>query len=226
MKQTTVQPVWQTSKAPVTYPEAIGIMKERVARIHGGSATESVWLLEHPHLFTAGTSASAEELLDAGDMPVFKTGRGGRYTYHGPGQRIAYVMLDLTCRGRDIHRFVEGLENWIIATLDCFGVKGERRSDRVGVWVVGPDGREEKIAAIGVRVRRWVTFHGISINRDPDLSRFAGIVPCGISEHGVTSLAALGIDVSASELDEALQGTFDQTMPARQNAGDDQLVER
>jgi len=199
---------WQSEPHPVPYPAAVASMEERVAGIRAGDDRDMVWLLEHPGLYTAGTSASEDELLDPGGLPVFRTGRGGRYTYHGPGQQIAYVMLDLTRRGRDIHRFVEILEAWIIATLARFDVKGERRAERVGVWVVHPDGREDKIAAIGVRVRRWVTFHGISINRTPDLERFAGIIPCGVREHGVTSLKELGHEVSRGELEAVMRETF------------------
>lgn len=204
---------WQTSQRPVAYPDAIASMEAKVAAIRTGAAPEGVWLLEHPHLFTAGTSADPSELLDPGDAPVFPTGRGGRYTYHGPGQRIAYVMLDLSQRGSDLHAYVEALENWIIQTLGQFGITGERRSDRVGVWVVGDDGREDKIAAIGVRVRRWVTYHGIAINLDPDLQRFSGIIPCGIQGHGVTSMRKLGLDTTMNQLDAALRATFDETMP-------------
>jgi len=202
--------LWDVSAAPVAYPDAVARMEQTVAAIHAGTVGESVWLLEHPHVYTVGTSADPAELLDAGDVPVFRTGRGGRYTYHGPGQRIAYVMLDLTRRGRDIHRYVEGLESWIIATIDRFGVRGERREGRVGVWVERGGGREDKIAAIGVRVRRWVTYHGISINRAPDLSRFSGIVPCGVREHGVTSLHDLGIDAGTEELNAAMRASFDK----------------
>ena len=212
MRHTPTPVRWQVSDTLVPYPDAVGRMERAVAGIRSGQSPETVWLLEHPHVYTAGSSADPDELVDAGNTPVFETGRGGRYTYHGPGQRIAYVMLDLTGRGRDIHRFVEGLETWIVATLARFGVRGERRDGRVGVWVVSADGREEKIAAIGVRVRRWVTFHGLGINRDPDLARFRGIVPCGIREHGVTSLAAQGVDISATELDEAMRSTFDEAM--------------
>lgn len=203
---------WRMSKAPVPYPEAVERMERIVAGVRAGLSPETVWLLEHPHVYTAGAGARPDELIDAGDTPVFRTGRGGRYTYHGPGQRIAYTMLDLAERGRDLHRFVAGLEAWIVATLARFGVRGERRDGRVGVWVVADDGREEKIAAIGVRVRRWVAFHGLAINRDPDLARFRGIVPCGVRDHGVTSLAAQGVDVSATELDEAMRSTFDEAL--------------
>jgi lipoyl(octanoyl) transferase len=204
---------WLTSEHPVAYTRAIAEMEDTVSGIFQGTRPETVWLLEHPHLLTAGTSADASELLNPGDMPVFPTGRGGRYTYHGPGQRVAYVMLDLSRRGSDLHAYVAGLENWIIATLSRFGISGERRSDRVGVWVTDANGQEAKIAAIGVRVRRWVTYHGIAINLDPDLARFSGIIPCGIRGHGVTSIRAQGVDVAMAELDDALRATFSRSMP-------------
>jgi lipoyl(octanoyl) transferase len=169
-----------------------------------------VWLLEHPPLYTAGTSARAEDLLEPALFPVHRTGRGGQFTYHGPGQRIAYVMLDLSRpgRNRDVRAFVHNLEEWLIRTLHRFNISGERREGRVGIWVAQPGGREDKIAAIGVRVRRWVTFHGIALNVEPDLTHYRGIVPCGISRHGVTSLAALGITASMPEVDSALMGAF------------------
>jgi lipoyl(octanoyl) transferase len=189
-------------------------MEQRVADIHDGATPESVWLLEHPHLYTAGTSANDADLLRH-DLPVFQTGRGGQYTYHGPGQRVGYVMLNLRQRQvtPDIKRFVWQLEEWIIRTLACLGVKGERREGRVGIWVdMAPygfaAGYEAKIAAIGVRIRRWVSFHGIAINVDPDLSMFNGIVPCGISQHGVTSLKQLGFDVEMSAFDDILKQEF------------------
>ena len=201
---------------PVAYPDAVTFMEERVAAIRAGTAPETIWLLEHPPLYTAGSSARPEDLLAAGDFPVYQTGRGGQFTYHGPGQRIAYVMLDLKKRGPDVQRFVCDLEDWIIATLARFNVTGERRSGRIGIWVdrsreKGP-GHEDKIAAIGVRVRRWVTFHGLAINVSPDLSHFDGIVPCGIDapEFGVTSLEDLGQIVPMPEVDVALQATFSE----------------
>jgi lipoyl(octanoyl) transferase len=202
-------PEWRRSDPPVPYPEAVGIMEQRVDAIRAGTARELVWLLEHPPIYTAGTSAREAELLAPLDLPVYATGRGGRYTYHGPGQRVGYVVLDLTRRGRDLRCFVHDLESWLIQTLATFGVNGERRSGRVGIWIVMPDGSENKIAAIGVRVRRWVTFHGVSLNVDPDLQRYAGIVPCGIAEHGVTSLAALGVNVAMAEVDAAMAASFD-----------------
>lgn len=211
-------PEWLTSDAPVAYPDALTLMEERVAAIRAGTGRELVWLLQHPPLYTAGTSADPSELLAAGSLPVYSTGRGGRFTWHGPGQRVAYVMLDLSRRGQDLHAFVAGLENWIITALARFDVTGERRRGRVGVWVVEAPGRESKIAAIGVRVRRWVSFHGISINVDPDLSHYGGIVPCGIREHGVTSLAALGVDATMADLDGALREGFDAALPARRDA--------
>jgi len=207
-------PQWLTSDQPVPYEEALAVMEARVGAIRAGTAPDLVWLLEHPALYTAGTSADPTELLAGNTLPVHRTGRGGRYTYHGPGQRIAYVMLDLNRRGADLHAFVTGLENWAIATLAELGVEGQRRQGRVGVWVVEPDGRESKIAAIGVRVRRWVSFHGISINLAPDLANYAGIVPCGIREHGVTSLHALGVNADMAALDAALRETFDASLPA------------
>jgi lipoyl(octanoyl) transferase len=205
---------WQTSRQPIAYPDAIASMEAKVAEIRSGASPETVWLLEHPHLFTAGTSADPSELLDPGNAPVYSTGRGGRYTYHGPGQRIAYVMLNLSQRGSDLHAYVEALENWIIQSLAHFGIAGERRSDRVGVWVVRDDGREDKIAAIGVRVRRWVSYHGIAINLAPDLARFSGIIPCGIQGHGVTSMRELGLDTTMAQLDQVLRKTFEEVMPA------------
>lgn len=189
------------------YPEAVAFMESRAAAIADGRAPELVWLVEHPPIYTAGTSAHAQDLIDA-RFPVFATGRGGQYTYHGPGQRVAYVMLDLKHRGMDVRRFIRDLEEWLIQTLAAFNVKGERREGRVGIWVVN-GGREEKIAAIGVRVRRWVTFHGVSLNVDPDLSHFSGIVPCGVREHGVTSLTALGLPVTMADADVALKTAFD-----------------
>jgi lipoyl(octanoyl) transferase len=198
---------WEISDRPVHYPEAMAAMDRHVDAIAKGKEPERVWLLEHPPLYTAGTSARPQDLVEGDRFPVFKTGRGGQYTYHGPGQRVAYVMLDLRRRGGDVRAFVAALEQWVIDTLDCFNVKGERREDRVGVWVRRGD-REDKIAAIGIRVRHWVTFHGIAINVEPDLSHFGGIVPCGIREHGVTSLVDLGLPVSMHDLDVALKANF------------------
>ena len=207
---------WLTSDTLVPYETALREMDARAAAIAEGRASEAIWLLEHPPLYTAGTSADPAELRDPDRFPIHVTRRGGKYTYHGPGQRIAYVMLDVGARGRDVRRFVTALESWVIASLDRFNVKGETRPDRVGVWVPRPekpplpDGsmREDKIAAIGVRMRRWVSFHGISINVDPDLSHYEGIVPCGIEGHGVTSLVDLGLPVGLSDLDVALKATF------------------
>ena len=207
---TAARPVeWSVTKAPVAYPDAVEVMEERVAAILAREAPELVWLLEHPPLYTAGTSAQADDLLDPLGLPVFKSGRGGQYTYHGPGQRVAYVMLDLATRGRmDLRCFVRDLEQWLIDTLAEFGIAGVRREGRIGIWVEA-DGGEAKIAAIGVRVRRWVTFHGVSLNVDPDLSHYRGIVACGIREHGVTSLAALGVEASMADVDRALRRNFD-----------------
>jgi len=200
---------WKVSQKPVAYEDAVRQMEERVESISRHKASELVWLLEHPALYTAGTSAKDTDLLDA-RFPVFKSGRGGQYTYHGPGQRIAYVLLDLKRRKPDARAYVHDLEEWLIRTLSRFGIKGERRAGRIGVWVPGSNGREDKIAAIGVRLRHWVTFHGISLNIDPDLSHFSGIVPCGVREEtfGVTSFAALGRRVSYPEVDAALKLSF------------------
>ena len=192
------------------YPEAVAFMEARAAAIRAGTAPETVWLVEHPPLYTAGTSARAEDLVDATRFPVFQAGRGGQYTYHGPGQRVAYVMLDVGRRGADVRRFVRDLEEWLIRTLAVFGVTGERREGRVGIWVKRPGvmSGEDKIAAIGIRLRHWVSFHGVALNVDPDLSHYAGIVPCGIREHGVTSLAALGVAAGMGQVDEALRQCF------------------
>ena len=195
---------WRVSAAPVPYPEALADMAARAAAIREGGAPERVWLLEHPPLYTAGTSAAADELLSPDRFPVYPTGRGGRYTYHGPGQRVGYVQLDLAARGRDVRRYVHGLENWVIAALADLGVTARSIPERIGIWV-DDGGREAKIGAIGVRVRRWVTMHGFAINVCPDLSHFAGIVPCGLAEHPVTSLAALGRAADLGQLDLALR---------------------
>jgi lipoyl(octanoyl) transferase len=200
---------WSLSPGLVPYETAVATMEARVAAIREGSAPELVWALEHPPLYTAGTSAVDDELLDPGGLPVYRTGRGGRFTWHGPGQRVAYVMLDLKRRGADVRAFVCDLESWVIATLARFGVKAERREGRIGIWVVRPSGAEEKIAAIGVRVRHWISYHGVAINVAPDLAHFAGIVPCGISEHGVTSLAALGHNPGMAAFDGALRAEFE-----------------
>ena len=199
---------WRVSDAPVPYETAVAAMEERVAAIRAGTAGELVWLLEHPPLYTAGTSARAGDLVEPDLFPVFRTGRGGQYTYHGPGQRVGYVMLDLRRRGADVRRYVCDLEEWLIRTLAAFNLKGERRRGRVGIWIDEGRGRESKIAAIGVRVRHWVSFHGVSLNIDPDLTHYRGIVPCGIAEHGVTSLAALGVMVTMPEVDAALSRAF------------------
>ena len=209
---------WIYADAPVPYDAALEFMEARVAAIYKGEAEEAIWLLEHPPLYTAGTSAKREDLVDPDRFPVFEAGRGGQYTYHGPGQRVAYIMLDLNKRGRDVRAFVQKLENWVIAALAEFNVTGEIREGRVGVWVTRPDKppaldgslREDKIAAIGVKLRKWVSFHGISINVEPDLSHFDGIVPCGIRDHGVTSLVDLGLPVTMDDLDAALRLKFDQ----------------
>ena len=207
---------WITTPGLTDYDTALTFMEDRVAGIIAGTSDECIWLLEHPPLYTAGTSAKPADLVDPDRFPVFEARRGGEYTYHGPGQRVVYVMLDVGKRGRDVRRFVQDLETWVIATLESFNVKGEIRAGRVGVWVQRPekppqpDGSpaEDKIAAIGIRLRKWVSFHGISINVEPDLSHFDGIVPCGISDHGVTSLVDLGLPVGMDDLDVALKSTF------------------
>ena len=216
-------PEWIISESLVPYEDALAFMEARVAAIAQGTADEAIWLLEHPPLYTAGTSARPEDLTDPDRFPVHVAGRGGQYTYHGPGQRVVYVMLDLNKRGRDVRCFVQALERWVITALAEFNVRGEIRPDRVGVWVSRPekglqaDGtpREDKIAAIGVKLRRWVSFHGISINVDPDLSHFSGIVPCGIREHGVTSLVDLGLPVTMADLDVALRASFETAFATR-----------
>jgi lipoyl(octanoyl) transferase len=205
---------WIISDKKVEYPDAKAFMEARAAAIRDAGAPECIWLLEHPPLYTAGTSAKPEDLLEHNRFPVYDAGRGGQYTYHGPGQRVAYVMLDLKARNADIRCFVHDLEEWLIRTLDRFGVKGERRDGRVGIWVQRPGGREDKIAAIGVRVRKWVTFHGIALNVDPDLSHFGGIVPCGIRQHGVTSLWDLGHTPTMEEVDMALKDCFEEVFGA------------
>lgn len=207
---------WRVEPELTNYADALAVMEQRAADIRAGLADELIWLVEHPPLYTAGTSAHAGDLLDAARFPVYEAGRGGEYTYHGPGQRVAYVMLDLKRRKEDVRAFVAALEEWIIRTLAAFNVKGERRDDRVGVWVVRPDRpaladglpAEDKIAAIGIRLRKWVSFHGIAINVEPDLTHFSGIVPCGITGHGVTSLVDLGLPVTMDDLDVALKQAF------------------
>ena len=211
---------WAVSDRPVPYEDALAFMEARARAIHEEEAPELVWFLEHPPLYTAGTSAKLDDLRDPARFPVFDAGRGGQYTYHGPGQRVVYVMLDVGRRGHDLRRFVADLEAWVIAALAEFNVTGHIRDGRVGVWVERPEKPravtgavvEDKIAAIGIRVRKWVSFHGISINVDPDLEHFSGIVPCGISEHGVTSLVDLGLPVTMEDLDVALRRSFDSVM--------------
>ena len=214
---------WIIAEGLTAYDDAVAFMEARAEAIAAGTADELIWLVEHPPLYTAGTSAKREDLTDPERFPVFTSKRGGQYTYHGPGQRVAYVMLDVGKRGHDVRRFVQDLENWVIAALAEFNIHGAIRDGRVGVWVERPekprlpDGSvaEDKIAAIGIRLRRWVSFHGISINVDPDLSHFDGIVPCGIHEHGVTSLVDLGLPVAMDDLDNALQRTFDSAITPR-----------
>ena len=212
---------WIASEGLVPYPEALALMEARAEAVARGEAEEAIWLLEHPPLYTAGTSARREDLKDPDRFPVHEARRGGQYTYHGPGQRVVYVMLDLNRRGRDVRLFVCRLEAWVIDALGEFGVRGERRPGRVGIWVArpekapNPDGtpREDKVAAIGIRLRRWVSFHGLSINVEPDLGHFDGIVPCGIAGHGVTSLVDLGLPVSMGDLDAALRRSFPRHFP-------------
>ena len=214
---------WTLSKGLVPYSDAISHMETHVEGMIAGTASEQIWLLEHPPLYTAGTSAKIADLVDPDRFPVYTSQRGGQYTYHGPGQRIAYAMLDLNKRGKDVRKFVHNLEDWVILTLAEFGVKGERRAGRVGVWVVRKDkplttlGQhpEDKIAAIGVRLRKWTSFHGISINVEPDLEHYGGIIPCGIQEHGVTSLVDLGLPVSMVDVDMALKQCFDRVFEAK-----------
>ena len=214
---------WIVTPGLTDYRAAEAFMDERAASIAAGTAPECVWLLEHPPLYTAGTSAEAADLTDPGRFPVYPTRRGGQYTYHGPGQRVVYLMLDIAARGRDVRRFVQDLEAWVIATLAEFNVRGQIRDGRVGVWVERPEKSpqanglvaEDKIAAIGIRMRKWVSSHGISINVEPDLDHFAGIVPCGISDHGVTSLVDLGLPVTMTDVDTALRLTFDRVMTRR-----------
>ncbi len=211
---------WRITDGLTPYAAALSAMEARVAAIRAGAADELVWLLEHPPLYTAGTGARPQDLLDP-RFPVIATGRGGQYTYHGPGQRIVYVLLDLTRRGRDVRRFVHGLETWVADTLARFQLRAVTHPDRVGVWIPRPDKapladgtpREDRIAAIGIRLRRWVSFHGISINVEPDLSHYAGIVPCGIRGHGVTSLVDLGLPVTMADLDVALRESFETAVP-------------
>ncbi len=200
---------WHVSDKLIAYPDAVAFMEKRARAIAAGEAGEMIWLLEHPPLYSAGTSASPEDLVTPERFDVFQSGRGGQYTYHGPGQRVAYVMLDLRKRGRDVSAFVRSLEQWIIDTLAEFDITAERRCGRVGVWVARSGGREEKIAAIGIRLKKWVSFHGISINVDPDLTHFDGIIPCGITEHGVASLRSLGRATKMAELDSKLRQNFE-----------------
>ena len=213
-KKTGLPPEWIVAPSPVPYPEALAFMEARVAAIAAGEAREMVWLVEHPPLYTAGVSAKKEDLIAPDRFEVFDAGRGGQYTYHGPGQRVVYVMLDLNQRRKDVRAFVEALERWLIDTLWRFNVEGHIRDGRVGVWVERRDKgyeplTEDKIAAIGIKLRRWVSFHGISLNVEPDLTHFDGIVPCGITEHGVTSLLDLGLPVTMNEVDYALKSSFE-----------------
>jgi lipoyl(octanoyl) transferase len=206
---------WVRADGLVDYPSAVAEMEERVAAIRAGTAPERVWLVEHPPLYTGGTSAKSEDLLTANRFPVFDSGRGGQYTYHGPGQRVAYVMMDLKRRDGDIRRYVRDLEQWLIDTVADFGVTAERREGRVGVWVARGDSREDKIGALGVRVRRGITYHGVALNVNPELEHFSGIVPCGVREHGVTSLADLGVAATMDEVDAALKRNFERIFGVR-----------
>lgn len=214
LPQAEAEPVeWAIADAPVGYDAAVAEMERLAGLIADGAARERVWLVEHPALYTAGTSARDEDLLTPERFPVHRSGRGGQFTYHGPGQRVAYVMLDLKRREPDLRRFVAALEAWLIGTLAAFNIRGEQREDRVGVWVRRPEkgaGAEDKIAALGIRVRRWVSFHGIALNVEPDLTHFDGIVPCGVSEHGVTSLVDLGLPVTMPEVDSVLRAEFER----------------
>lgn len=206
---------WITSSSPIDYPQVLEAMEQHVQALQEGTAPERVWLLEHPPLYTAGSSAQPEDLLNPGEFPVFKTGRGGQFTYHGPGQRIAYVMIDLNRRAQDLHRYIAALEHWLIDTLLVFDVVGQRREGRVGIWVEVPcpSGhgiREEKIAAIGVRIRKWITYHGIALNLNPNLEHYSGIVPCGLPQFGVTSLHKLGKNITVDALDQALRNAWER----------------
>lgn len=214
---------WITTNGLTDYEEAVAFMEARAEAIHKGEADEAIWLVEHPPLYTAGTSAKVQDLLEPDRFPVYQSKRGGQYTYHGPGQRVAYIMLNVGERGRDVRCFVRDMESWVIAALAEFNVHGQIRDGRVGVWVDRPDKprnidgsmREDKIAALGVRLKKWVSFHGLSINVEPDLSHFGGIVPCGITQHGVTSLVDLGLPVSMEDVDVALKATFDRMVTPR-----------
>jgi lipoyl(octanoyl) transferase len=201
---------WRISDQLIDYPAALAEMEERVRAIRAGEAAELVWLLEHPPLYTAGTSADPSDLVDPDRFPVYDAGRGGQYTYHGPGQRVVYFLLDLKKRGKDVRKFVWGLEEVMVQAVAKFGVTAERRDGRVGVWVERGGGREDKVGAIGVRIKQWVTYHGIALNVEPDLSHFTGIVPCGITEHGVTSLTDLGLPVTMDDVDVVIKETFDE----------------
>jgi lipoyl(octanoyl) transferase len=218
--------VWHASGGLVPYPEAMAAMERRARAVRDGAASELLWFLQHPPLYTAGTSAVDAELLTPGRFPVYRTGRGGRFTYHGPGQRVAYAIMDLRRPGPpDLRRYVADLEGWLIAALARLGVTGERREGRIGIWVRTGLG-ESKIAALGVRISRWVTTHGIALNVDPELSHFAGIVPCGIAEHGVTSLKALGAETDMARVDAVLRATFEERFNARLIEGPDPLAEK
>jgi len=217
---------WRISDELVSYPEALEEMEARVRAIRSGEAKELVWLLEHPPLYTAGTSADPSDLVDPDRFPVYDAGRGGQYTYHGPGQRVVYFLLDLKKRGKDVRKFVWGLEEVMIQSVAKFGITAERRDGRVGVWVERGAGREDKVGAIGVRIKQWVTYHGIALNVEPDLSHFEGIVPCGITEHGVTSLADLGLPVTMDDVDVVIKESFDEIFGLAPHPMDFEVTER
>ncbi len=199
---------WKTSDHLIDYPDAVNFMEERIESIKLYQANEMIWLLEHPSIYTAGSSANQEDLIDSKQLPIFNTGRGGKYTYHGPGQRVVYIMLNLKERGSDLHKFVENIENWVSSSLEEFGINCFRKEDMIGVWTKNILGRDVKIAAIGIRVRKWVSYHGVAINVNPNMDLFKGIIACGIKDYGVTSLAELGIDASFQQLDEVLKRKF------------------
>lgn len=201
---------WKISTKPIEYQEAINFMEKRIALIHEGTASELVWFLEHPAIYTGGSSAESKDLINSLNLPVYQTGRGGQYTYHGPGQRVIYIMLDLKKGGEDLRKYVANLEDWIIASLAEIGLSSEKREGRIGIWTIDKDGNEAKIAAIGIRVRKWITYHGIAINVNPNLEHYSGIIPCGIKEFGVTSLSKLGYNTSFHELDSILKSKFSE----------------
>lgn len=199
---------WKTSNNPISYQDSVNFMENRIAKIFNQELPEMIWLLEHPSIYTAGSSAISQDLINNGKIPVLQTGRGGKHTYHGPGQRIIYLMLDLRKRGADLHKYIDNIENWLIATFAEIGIKGEKRKDRIGIWTINDNNQEVKIAAIGIRVRKWISYHGVAINVAPDLNFYKGIIPCGIKEYGVTSLKELGKSIDYSYLDDVLKRKF------------------